>query len=62
MFDRFRLAKEGLWKAVLGDATSAPAPKGAATAAAAKGKGKEKETEKSVVSESCYLFKRKFLK
>jgi ribosomal protein L12E/L44/L45/RPP1/RPP2 len=58
-----RLTKEGLWRAVLGDATGAPAAKPAAAAAAAKGKGKEKETEKPAKeTESCFLFKRKFLK
>ncbi len=62
--DNTRLTKEGLWRAVLGDATGAPAkPAAAAAAAAAKGKGKEKETEKPVKeAESCFLFKRKFLK
>jgi ribosomal protein L12E/L44/L45/RPP1/RPP2 len=63
--DNTRLTKEGLWRAVLGDATGAPAKPAAAAAAAAatKGKGKEKETEKPVKeAESCFLFKRKFLK
>lgn len=63
LMDNTRLTKEGLWRAVLGDATGAPAKPAAPAAAAAKGKGKEKETEKPVKeAESCFLFKRKFLK